>query len=55
MVTLPNKTGAVAREAENENIIEDQERHRQHGRHPQDVQRVRQRDEAPFCFVRLNR
>ena len=49
MVTLPKKNGAVQRSAlDDENVVEHQQRDRQHRRHAQDVQRVRQRNEAPF-------
>ena len=45
----PNRTGDLPLDArENEGIVQHEQRDRQDGRHAQDVQCVRQRNEAPF-------
>ena len=45
----PNSTGALPLDAaENEGIVQHDERDRQNRRHAQDVQRIRQRNETPF-------
>ena len=46
--TAEQHRGLAARCAENEGIVQHDERDRQNRRHPYDVQRIRQRNETPF-------
>jgi hypothetical protein len=46
--TAEQHRGLAARCAENEGIVQHDERDRQNRRHPHDVQRIRQRNETPF-------